>query len=81
MLSALEIGKRSVHHLKDKEALGLSEVELLLNLTKAQTIDKYHTIVGHLEELKKLHDSIAVFIIVIGYRVDANNMFNKELLE
>ena len=66
MLPALEIGKRSVHHLKDKEALGLSEVELLLNLTKAQTIDKYHAIARHLEELKKLHDSIAVFIIVIG---------------
>jgi hypothetical protein len=71
VLSARDIGERSVHHLKDKEALGLSEVDLLLNLSKTQTIDKYHAIAKHVEELKKQHDSIAIFVIVLGYQIDA----------
>ena len=42
---------------------------------------EYHAIVRHLKELKKLYNSVAVFIIVIGHQVDAGNTFNKELLE
>ena len=80
VLSAREIGERSVRHLQDKEGLGLSKVELLLNLSKTQTVDKYRSIAKHVEELKKEHDSVAVFVVVIGFKIEGNEFGNKELL-
>ena len=41
-----------------------------MNLSKAETVNKYHSIANHVKELKKKHDSIAIFVIVIGYQID-----------